>query len=124
MTGLPRDVAEALERWRMGGLVSEEQAEALRADAEAHASSRGRRGFQYVLAATGASVGVSSVPWERLPPPRRSFSGYRLYSAAPQRSQKASPRPCPSRSPSRSVVTQLLRGSSFPSGPWAGTLQA
>jgi len=47
-----RELAAALERWREAGLVSSEQAEALRA--EAHAG--GRRGFQYVLAATGGVI--------------------------------------------------------------------
>ena len=52
MSHVSREPAAALERWREAGLVSSEQAEALRA--EAHAG--GRRGFQYVLAATGGVI--------------------------------------------------------------------
>ncbi len=52
MSHVSRELAAALERWREAGLVSSEQAEALRA--EAHAG--GRRGFQYVLAATGGVI--------------------------------------------------------------------
>ena len=79
MSHVPREVTEALARWREAGLVSDPQAEALRAEAEAHAGGRGRRGFQYVLAATGGIVVLIAAgmladwAWPRLGEPGRCF---------------------------------------------------
>jgi hypothetical protein len=79
MSRIPRSVAEALERWRDVGLVSPIQADALRAEAEAHARGSGRRGFQYVLAATGGLVVLIAAgmladwAWPRLGDPGRCF---------------------------------------------------
>jgi hypothetical protein len=58
VTRLPRAVAEALERWERDRLLSVEQVAALRAEAAEHAGRSGRRGFQYVLAATGGVVAL------------------------------------------------------------------
>jgi hypothetical protein len=72
-----REVTEALGRWRLAGLISREQADALSMEAETHARGGGRRGFQYVLAATGAllvliAAGVlADWAWPRLGEPGR-----------------------------------------------------
>lgn len=56
MSRLPRSLAAALERWERDGLLSPEQAASLRGEALGHAGRSGRRGFQYLLAATGGVV--------------------------------------------------------------------
>ncbi len=56
MSRVPGDAAAALERWARAGLVSSEQAGTLAAEAAEHASTGGRRTFQYVLAGTGGVV--------------------------------------------------------------------
>lgn len=80
MTRLPPPVAAALERWEARGIVSPELAARLRAEAEAHEAGTGRRGFQYVLAATGAVIVVIAAGvladwiWPRLEAAGRSFT--------------------------------------------------
>lgn len=79
MSRVPRAVADALGRWRAAGLVSPAQADALHAEADAHARSGGRRGFQYVLAATGglvvliAAAMLADWAWPKLGDPGRCF---------------------------------------------------
>jgi len=79
MSHVPREVSEALERWREAALVSPEQAATLHAEAERHAEHGGRRGFQYVLAATGGMVVLITAgvladwAWPRLGEPGRCF---------------------------------------------------
>lgn len=53
---LPRVLAAALERWEAARLVSPEQADDLRAEAEAHAEREGRRRGQYLVGITAAVV--------------------------------------------------------------------
>lgn len=56
MSRIPRAVAAALDRWEAQRLLSAETATTLRAEAAEHEAGSGRRGFQYVLAATGGAV--------------------------------------------------------------------
>ena len=79
MSHVPEEVSAALERWTRAGLVSGEQAGTLAAEAEEHASSGGRRAFQYVLAATGGAVVIIAASvlaewvWPRLGDSGRSL---------------------------------------------------
>lgn len=80
MTRLPPPVAAAIERWEAGAIVSPDLAGRLRAEAEAHEAGAGRRGFQYVLAATGGTIVVIAAAvladwvWPRLGAAGRSFT--------------------------------------------------